>query len=424
MPSLRPSLVPHLQRAAGSVALILSFAAILAPSAARATVPVGPLANQQITLDGTPLGSAIALRSSVPTVVYDASGATWHMWVQVADETGSGDAGPDFYSLRIASYRHATSSDGIAFTTVATLSFAGNPFAATIYGSAYGEPPWIYPKVSVWNGRYTLGLWTFNDFFSLTGYPGVFGDYNYNMSLNDIGVSPANASLTHLGPVGAVPGNGIYGQTAGIFGIVNGVMYYDNNSLLGRAALTDNGTAVFPAAYGTGPWQATGTSTAVATPLVSLGIPDCSQAGGAYVHNSARVIDNGDGTLGFFFTLRNCIDGSRRDFQVYYMESADNGQTWGPATGIFSGAPTIGGFTLFTGITLADVAVVGGQRIVYFNAYDAAGNLIVGAMPPVARPRAAPQPVPASTPGSLALLALVLLASAAVANRRRSAARR
>ena len=70
-----------------------------------------------------------------------------------------------------------------------------------------------------------------------------------------------------------MPGNGIYGQTAGHFGIVNGVMYYDNNSALGRAALTDNGTVVFPAAYGTGPWQVTATNAAVATPLASLGFP-------------------------------------------------------------------------------------------------------------------------------------------------------
>lgn len=392
--------------------VLLGGACILAPNSARAVTPVGPLSNQIIRLDGTPLGSAIAFRSSVPTVVYDTATVAWHMWVQVADETGG--TGPDFYPLRIGSYRHATSTDGVNFTTAATLSFAGNPFGATIYGSGYGEPPWIYPKASVWNGRYTLGLWTINDFFSGAPYPGVFGDYNYNISLNDLG-TPGNATITHLGPVGAVPGNGIYGQTAGHFGIVNGVMYYDNNSALGRAALTDNGTVVFPAAYGTGPWQVTATNAAVATPLASLGIPDCSQAGGAYVHNSARVVDNGDGTLGFFFALRNC-DGSRRDFQVYYMESADNGLTWGTAVGIFAGAPTIGGNALYTGISLADVAVIAGQRIVYFNAYDAAGNLLVGALPPAPAKQV---PVPALPPAGLALLAALLGLAAAGAYRLR-----
>ena len=395
---------------------LLGAACILASNPGRATTPVGPLSNQIIRLDGTPLGSAIAFRSSVPTVVYDAGTATWHLWVQVADETGA--TGPDFYPLRIGSYRHATSADGVNFATAATLSFAGNPFGATIYGSSYGEPPWIYPKASVWNGRYTLGLWTINDFFSGAPYPGVFGDYNYNISLNDLG-TPGNATITHLGPVGAVPGNGIYGQTAGHFGIVNGVMYYDNNSALGRAALTDNGTVVFPAAYGTGPWQVTATNAAVATPLASLGVSDCSQVGGAYVHNSARVVDNGDGTLGFFFTLRNC-DGSRRDFQVYYMESADDGLTWGSAVGIFGGSPTIGGNALYTGISLADVAVVNGQRVVYFNAYDAAGNLIVGAQPPDPPKQV---PVPALPPAGLALLAVLLGLAAAGARRLRRAGR-
>jgi len=409
-PTRRPA-----SRIAPLAGILLGASCALAPFAASAVVPVGSLVNQTIRLDGTPLGSAIANRSSVPSVVYDAAGATWHMWVQVADETGS--TGPDFYPLRIGSYRHATSADGVNFSTAATLSFTGTPFAATIYGSTYGEPPWVYPKASIWNGRYTLGLWTINDFFSGTPYPGVFGDYNYNISLNDIGPAPGNAVLTHLGPVGAVPLNGIYGQTAGHFGIVNGAMYYDNNSALGRAALSDNGSVVFPAAFGTGPWQVTAGNAPVASPVAGLGIPDCSQVGGAYLHNSARVIDNGDGTLGFFFTIRNC-DGTRRDFQVYYMESADDGATWGTPVGIFAAAPTIGGNALFTGVTLADVAIINGQRIVYFNAFDAAGNLIVGALPP--RVASESVPVPALPPAGLALMGALLASAAAYALRRRA----
>ena len=297
-------------------------------ASAWAGPPVVNGSNALLTLDGTPLGTAIAARSSYPTILYDSASATYHMWVAMVDETGGGATGPDFYPLRIAGYVHATSTNGTSFTKTGTLSLAGNPFAAQIFGSAYGEPPWFYPKASVWNGSYTLFMWTINGFFG----PPSLGDYNYNISVNGIGADPSLLVLTHEGPVGPI-GNGIAGQTAGIYGVVNGVMYYDNNSLLGRAAITDNGPQPFPSAANTGPYRVTGSNTAVADPLTPLGFVACQFAGGnTYVHNDARVIDNGNGTLGWFFTLRNC-DGSRKSQQIYYMESADGGLTWSAARG-------------------------------------------------------------------------------------------
>jgi hypothetical protein len=397
--------------AAARAARGLGAALLFVAGAAWASAPALPAANKQITLDGTPLGSAIAGRSSYPTLLFDAAAGVYHMWVEVVDETPPGTTGPDFYPLRIAGFRHATSPDGVAFTTTGTLSFAGNPFAATIFGSAYGEPPWIYPKAALWNGRYTLLLWTINGFFG----PPSLGDYNYNISVNDIGLAPGNVALNHYGPLGAVPGNGIFGQTAGAFGIVNGVIYYDNNSLLGRAALTDNGPQVFPAAANTGPWRATGSNTPVADPLTPLGYVACQFAGDTYLHNDARVIANGDGTLGFFYTLRNC-DGSRKLQQIFYMESADNGLTWSSPVGIVSGAITIGGQAPTGGFALSDVVVVNGQRVVYFNYPGNGGNLIVGALPPVAVPAA---PIPVDAGWMLAALLAFLAMGAIPALRRR-----
>ena len=182
------------------------------------------------------------------------------MWVAVVDELPPASSGPDFYPLRIGGYRHATSTNGTTFTTTGTLSFVGGPFETQIFGSAYGEPPWFYPKAVVWDGRYTLFMWTINGFFG----PPSLGDYDYNISVNDVGTNPATLALTHAGPVGPVPGNDIADETAGIFGVVNGIMYYDNNSLLGRAAITDNGAQPFPSAASTGPWRVTGTNAAVA----------------------------------------------------------------------------------------------------------------------------------------------------------------
>jgi hypothetical protein len=375
--------------------------------AVSANPPDVPSTNSLLTLDGVPLGTAIASRSSYPTILYDSASSTFHMWVAVADETGTGSLGPDFYPLRIAGYRHATSTDGTAFTSTGTLSFAGNPFSAQIFGSAYGEPPWFYPKAAVWNGRYTLLMWTINGFFG----PPSLGDYNYNISVNDVGTDPSTLALTHDGPVGAVPANAIAGQTAGIYGIVNGVMYYDNNSLLGRAAITDNGAQPFPSAASTGPWRVTGNNAAVADPLTPLGLVACQLPGGnTYVHNDARVLDNGDGTLGWVFTLRNC-DGSRKAQQIYYMQSADNGLTWSAPVGIVTAPLTIGGVAPAGGFALADVVMVNGKRIVYFNAANASGQTEIGGAPPSPTPSNG-NPIPANNPIALILAACALLFAA------------
>ena len=382
---------------------------------ASAGPPAIPSSNGLVTLDGLPLGSAIALRSSYPTILYDGPSATYHMWVAVVDETGA--TGPDFYPLRSSGYRHAVSVDGSAFTTTGALSLAGNPFATQIFGSAYGEPPWFYPKAALWNGRYTLMMWTINGFFG----PPSLGDYNYNISFNDIGIDPAMLALTHEGPVGPVPANGIADQTAGAFGIVNGVMYYDNNSLLGRATITDNGPVVFPANADAGPWLVTGSNAAVADPLTPLGLVACQFAGGnTYVHNDARVIDNGDGTLGWVFTLRNC-DGSRKSQQIYYMESSDNGLTWSAPVGIVTGVITIGGAVPAGGFSLSDVVVVNGQRVVYLNAADAQGQLQVGGSPP---PPTAAAAVPVNSLHGLVLTSCALLLAAVLTLRRRRYAHR
>ena len=391
--------VPRERSRAVSAATALLGFAMLAAVSASATVPAGPASNGQVRLDGVALGTAIAGRSAFPTI--QSIGGTYHMWVQVQDATTA--------DLRIAGYRHATSLDGLAFTTAGTLSFAGNPFAATIYGSAFGEPPWIYPRATASGGGVTFQFWTYNT------PPDDTGDYNYNLSVNAIAAA-GDLALTHYGPVGP-PAGGIPAQTAGGFGIAGGFMYYDNNSSLGRAALALSGPGAYPATAATGPYYAQGTNAAVFAPLTALGLVACHLGGDTYVHNSARVIDNGDGTLGFFLTLRNC-DGSRRDDQVYYSESADGGTTWSTPVGIYPGGVTIGGVPVGQGFSLADVVVVNGQRIVYFSARNASGQLIVGALPPAP---AASIPVPAGGPALLAAMAALLAAAAALSLSKRRA---
>ena len=123
------------------------------------------------------------------------------------------------------------------------------------------------------------------------------------------------------------------------------------------------------------------------------------------MHNDARVLDNGDGTLGWIFTLRNC-DGSRKSQQIYYMQSGDNGLTWSsPPVGIVTGPVTIGGATPAGGFSLSDVVMVNGQRVVYFNAADAQGALQIGGSPPPPVPSA----VPVNDSVALILMACALL---------------
>ena len=402
-------------RIAIRAALVALGAALVACTrTAMAGPPVVPTTNVAVTLDGVPLGSAIANRSAAATLFFDSAAQTFHLWTAVVDETGAGDTAADFYPLRISGYRHATSADGMRFTTTGTLAFAGNPFAAQVYGSTFGEPAWIYPKFAQWNGRNVLMLWTQNATFT----PQRFGDYNYNISFNDVGASASNLTLTHEGPVGAVPGNAIAGQTAGAYGIVRGVMYYDNNGLLGRAALTDNGPQAFPANADTGPWQVTANNTAVADLLTPLGYVACQFSGGdAYVHNDARVVDNGDATLGLFYTLRNC-DGSRKLQQIFYMESADNGLSWSAPVGIVTAPVNIDGNAPSSGLSLTDVVVVRGARVVYMNYVDSNNHLVVGARPPAVQPAV---PVPSGgVAWSLSLiLGLMTLATASVQRDRR-----
>lgn len=56
--------------------LALAFAALAAALPASAVPPVVPAANPIVTLDGVPLGSAIAFRSGYPTILYDAATRT------------------------------------------------------------------------------------------------------------------------------------------------------------------------------------------------------------------------------------------------------------------------------------------------------------------------------------------------------------
>lgn len=395
------------------VALLAAFT--LNP--AIAAVPTGPTTTTVLTLDGAPMAQPPQSgRILAPTLHYDPATKLLHMWVLTTGSPGES----------LTNMRHATSTDGIHFTSTGSLSYAGTPWIGTPWGTQTGEPAMIYPRVAVLNGRYKLLNWTYN---AQTGQ-GPWGDYNYNINVNDIGTDLNNLVLTQEGPIGPVAG-GIPGQTAGAWGVVNNVLYFEYNFFIGRSAVTElplTTPLTPPATAGTGPYRITGTAAPVFDMVHTLPAPfapakNCFDAGtpSYYIHNAARVLANPDGTLGVVYSIRDCASAARVAAQLFYAESADNGLTWGAPVGIFSGTPVLVNGVATTGkFAVADVFVADGVRYVYFSTTDAGGNLVVvgaGLPPP---PPPVVTIVPVNQPWALGLGALALAMLGAWSLRRRA----
>jgi hypothetical protein len=348
----------------------IAFLAAVTSLAAHAAAPVGPTSTATVKLDGVPLASPPQSgRVLAPTFHYDAATKVLHMWVLMADAP----------SESLTNIRHAVSTDGINFVSTGNMSYAGTPWTGTPWGTT-GEPAMVYPKVAVWNGRYKLLLWTYN----AQDGQGPWGDYNYNISVNDIGLDLNNLVVEHEGPFGP-PAGGILGNNAGAWGVVNNINYFEYNFFIGRSEILEGATLTPPPTAGTGPYRLTGTGAQVMDMVHPLPAPfapalNCFDAGSPtyYVHNDARVLANPDGTLGIVYSIRDCATGARIAPQLFYAESSDNGLSWGSPTGIFSGAavnvdgvPTTGNFAL------ADFFVADGLRYVYFSTTNAAGDVVV-----------------------------------------------
>jgi hypothetical protein len=342
---------------------------------ALAAAPAAPVNARTVMLDGAPLSSPPQSgRVLAPTFQYDFPSRTLHMWVLTADEPNES----------LTNIKHAVSTDGINFTSTGNMSYAGSPWAGTPWGTQTGEPAMIYPKVAKWNGSYKLFLWTYN---AQPGQ-GPWGDYNYNISVNDIGTDLNNLVVTHEGPIGPI-GGGIPGQNAGAWGVVGNINYFENNFFLGRSDISELTpvTAPFspPQTASTGPYRLNGSATQVMDMVHPLPAPlapalNCFDAGSPtyYVHNDARVLANTDGTLGIVYSVRDCVSGARVIPQLYYAESADNGVGWGAPVGIFSGGPvTIDGVPTTGNFALADFFSASGTRSVYFSSTDSSGNVVV-----------------------------------------------
>ena len=337
-------------------ALLLCAGALLAGAPLFAAAPVFSNSFVSVTLDGVRLGTDTdpSNYSMFPSVVYDASSGLFHMWVANSS------------ALTIEGLRHATSSDGVHFVSDGNLSFAGgSPFP--IYGAAT-EPQFEFPRAAKIGNDWKLLIWTEN-----AAVPGQYGDYNYNESVNDIGVDPSTLAVNHQGPVYPTNGLGTFGQTTGPYGIVDGRLYVADDRIGGLSKWEYVDTTPPSVTPPADTYQDLITGTGYVYFLTHPGDPLA-----VYVHNVARVLDQGDGTLGVYYSLRH-PDGSRVNKQIYYAQSGDGGQTWSAPVGLFSNGDAVRVDGLPNGFDFShpEVTLVGARRILYFSTKAADGAFVV-----------------------------------------------
>jgi len=372
-----------LGRAKRPFAALLVASLALAP--AHAAPPVVSSAFQPVLIDGS-----VAPASSGEAFNVIVAGGVFHLWYR----TGG--------TFTISDLRHATSTNGVDFTTdTGSFSFATNPFTT-------GTPPFLYyDAVSVVGGTYRIIHWTGN------GDEGTYPDYNSNSSVSDVGATPSNSVLTHQGAINPIPG-GTQGQTIGTFGIESGQWIGACGATAQQVcsvAYTDGSPPSVPATIYPAALDASGLFT-------SLGIPT------GYINNHGDARSAGVG-LEIAFTLRADPAGTRFDQQVYFSESSNGGASWSAPVGLLTGPPTLGpGFGNPGGnFAHPELLRLPGGNVLYVSTQDASGAFII-AVSGEAIAQAQGAPVPTLDPvGLAALLAMLALLAVPALRRRRSPSR-
>ncbi len=334
----------------GRAAALVAMLACAAPSGAFAAGATFPTVTTPVKLDGAVLG-ATAFSQFYNTIVHDSG--TYYLWY-VSD--------PDTFSL--SSVKVATSADGISFTTQATLSPPAKWWADN---GASEEPVANFVRVAKVGGDWMLMVWHPYDG---TANSSRYGAYNYNTSVWKIGTNPLSTALTQIGPLSIPPG----GQHAGPFGMVGSQIYItqDTPGAFGRYTLPSG------APLNTDPAALTDVADLYAgTGWCWFSGSGCNQS---FVHNYGRTLDQGGGTLGTYYAIYSYSTWSRQEKQIWYVESTDNGMTWGAPQKRFNpdGSPvTVDGLPNTGNFALPEVtALGGGQYRSYFNTFDACNNRV------------------------------------------------
>jgi hypothetical protein len=340
--------------------------AIAAPPAFRTNTCPVKLNGIRIGTDLTPGGSS--LRN---TIAYEPFTRRYHFWGFTADD-------PKFPSTAssLRAVVHATSTDGLHFTSDSNLSYSFGSAKYTDYGATIDPPLDFFRAVfDTDTGTWKLFNWTENDQVANPS----FGQYNYNSSVNDLGTQASTTSVVHQGPLNTP----VAGNHVGTFGLVDGLVYLRVDSSTG-------GNGQF--AYTDGIQPSTGAELHEAdlysgTPYCWFLVSGCGTTDPripAYVHNVGRTLRQTDGTLGTYYTFRNASTSARLDKQIWYIESVDNGVNWSRPAGVFADGNTItidhqpldatAGSANFSH---AEVIQANNICRAYFSTQDANGNFVM-----------------------------------------------
>ena len=358
---------------------------ILIATSAAAAPPVFHSQACSISVDGNRLDSVLTPNGADQrnTFAYEPSTQRWHFWGFLADDNNFPSVAS---SLRAVV--HATSTDGIHFTSDSNLTYAFGSAYYTNYAAAIDPPLDFLRAVFDSNtGTWKLFNWTEN---AQSGMPS-FGQYNYNTSVNDVGTQAGTTAVVHQGPLNTP----VAGNHVGAFGLVDGMLYL-------RVDTATGGTGQFAYLDGAYPWTGAdqpSTGSEMNEADLFSGTPYCwflASACGttdaripALVHNVGRTLRQADGSLGMYYAFRvctsaRCADSARADQQIWYVESTNNGVSWSTPIGVFAngGNLTIDGQPLDITPDAAnfgdpDVVLKGSRYQLYLSTQDASGNVVM-----------------------------------------------
>lgn len=198
----------------GIASLIAAFI-LFAHDTTAAPIPF-PLNTTVVKLDGVPIGSPLhpATQNSLRnTVAFNPADGLYHLWVlNGGDTTTPAD-------MQVSDITHATSPDGVAFTTVGKLTPPANWWTQIPGVGATSEPSVNFLRVDRIGAEWFLTIWSPNETNT--------GRYNYNANVWNIGPAIGNLNIVQRGPLPSIADTplGPGGNMVGSFGMVNGHVY-------------------------------------------------------------------------------------------------------------------------------------------------------------------------------------------------------
>ncbi|MEF9965324.1 MAG: hypothetical protein RR779_13230 [Comamonas sp.] len=325
---------------------------LLAFTVVWASPVVFPSSTVAVTLDGVPLGtktSGSGLRNSVVR----ADDGSYHLWLIK-------NGADSFISKMI----HATSLDGVVFTTQGVLQPPPNYWALACGTNSIPatEPIATFVRVSKVSGEWLMAVWHQNQ----TGQ----NWYSYNTSIWRIGSNPGSLAVTPIGPLpsqtcGTSAGPGRF--HVGAFGVEDSFIYLRHVPQAGALPGSIGGNL---GRYGVN--LAASPPLTTPRPATDIGSPKQTleadlfagtgfseilplPPGGtrALVYNAGRTLRTGS-VLGTYYNFADYNTTAALEKDLWYVESADGGVSWSSPARIYgpggvnvlvSGLPNGGNFS-------------------------------------------------------------------------------